>query len=462
MKILDDVLRLVSDFFRKTTDQLKQNWGRAGSSWWFYLVLWASLVVVSVVNVYDVVLKWGLLGDVVGAPEGFWEAFFLYPIGGRLLAGLVFIAILVLVARKSRAWLLALGTLYFATRFLDIDGFIIDFLDSRDTLLLVGRTDLGEGWSLTVAVLNFVVAALLVGALISAFANTRVFQDYRQGVRADLSRLRISEIILWISLLSQVSLFIVAWVYLWLGTNAFAVMLTYPVIGRLLVVVVFGALLAVSVRSRGLLLTLGVAAYLVQLLGVDGMVLAAFGQQDRFFGTLFSDANLAVVGELFGLTFILLPIILIWIAVISIASVVRKRARDRLNTWIDSRRESIYGVEDSDSEKPTRVSLLAVFALITSIVFPLLGLVLAYAARNDFVAARPRKAGVDLAVAATIIGWFGLGVQLLFVIVTFAGGLLQGPSPTDLFFGLFQSVFGFGAFTGGADLLGNLIDVLDS
>ncbi len=462
MKILDDVLRIFADIFKQTTESLKHNWGRSGSPWWFYLILWASVVAVAVVNVFDVVLKWRLLEGVSGAPESFGEALTMYPVGGRLAASLLFIALFVLFAGKSRGSLLGLATVYFAVRFLDIDGFILDSLDSRDTLLLVAGSDLGEVWPLTVTTLNFLVAIFLVVALVLTFTKTRVFEGYREGFREDLSRLRISEIILWIVLLSQVLLFLVAWIYLWLGTDVFAVMFTYPVIGRLFIVILFGLLLAVSVRSRGFLLTIGIVSYLIQLLGIDGMLVQAFGQQERFFDSLFSDRNLLVVGELFGFTFILLPIILIWIAFMNIASVVRKRARDRINGWIDSRRVSIYGVEDSEAEKPTRVSILAVFALITSIVFPILGLVLAYAARNDFVAARPRKAGVDLAVAATIIGWFGLGVQLLFVIVAFVAGMFQGPSPIDLFFGLFQAVFGFGALTGGADFLGNFIDFLDS
>ena len=460
MKIFDNILKVVGELVRDVGSRLQHNWGKSGSPWTLYLFVWALVLATAVVNLFDVILKWSLLEGISGAPQGFVDGLFLYPVGGRLLAGLIFIAAFIYFAGKSKAWLLTLSSSYFVFRFLDVDGLIVDSLGSRDTLSLVRRPDIGEVWPLAVTVLNALVAIFLVGVLINAFTGTRVFQGYRSGLRHDISRLRISEIILWVTLLAQVLFFVVMWVYLWVGVNAFEVMLTYPVLGRLLGVVVFGLLVAVSVKSRGFLLTLGVAGYLFQLLGIDAMLVRAFRQQDRIFGLL--DPNLLAVGEMLTLTFFLLPVLLIWIALITIASVVRKRGRERINSWIDSRRESIYGVEDSDSEKPTRVSILAVFALITSIVFPLLGLVLAYAARNDFVAARPRKAGVDLAVAATIIGWFGLGVQLLFVIVAFVAGVFQGPSPIDLFFGLFQSLFGFGALTGGSDLVWNLIDALDS
>jgi len=462
MKIFDDAMRIFGDFFKNVSHTLERNWGKSDSPWRLYLALWLLVVIASVANIFDIVFKWSLLDGVAGAPEGFLAGLFLYPIGGRLLVSLLFFAVFVFVANKSRAWLLSLSTAYFATRFLDIDGFIVDSLGSRDTLALVRRTDLGEVWPLALTALNVLVALVVVGTLIYTFTKTRAFQSYRAGLKEDFGRLRISEIILWIVLLTQVVLFSVAWLYLWVAADAFEVVLTYPVIGRFLIVFAFGVVVAVSVRSRGALLTLGVTGYLVQLLGIDQMVVMGFGQQDRFFGSLVRDPNLAIVGDLILLSGILLPILLLWIAIISIASVVRKRARTRINSWIDSRRESIYGVEDSDGESPTRVSILAVFALITSIVFPLLGLVLAYAARNDFVAARPRKAGVDLAVAATIIGWFGLGVQLLFVIVAFVAGVFQGPAPIDLFFGLFQSLFGFGALTGGADLIGGVLDILDS
>jgi len=282
------------------------------------------------------------------------------------------------------------------------------------------------------------------------------------GLKAGFARLRISEIILWAVLVTKVVLFLVTWLYLWLVADAFPTMLTYPVSGRLVIVVLFGLLLVFAVRRRVVLLTLAISGYLVQLLGIDAMLVEAFNQVDRISGGQSVEPALLVINELNLLASFLLPVLLIWIAVMTVASVVRNRARNRINAWIDTRRESIYGVEDHGSETPSRVSILAVFALITAIVFPLLGLVLAYAARNDFVAARPKKAGVDLAVAATILGWFGLGVQLLIVIVTFAASVFDGPGPIDLMFGLFRAFFGFSALTGGADLFGTLVDILDS
>ena len=461
MKIFDDVLSLISAASEKFVSAAIKGWGEQVFPWMSFLALWILTALTSILSIFDILRRWSAVGD--GEEQlGFFSALFSYPVGGRLLVALLFLAAVIFLARKSRSWLLGISSVYFIARLLDLDSFVLDLLEAQDPFAQIADANQSPVFSLTFTAVTGITALALVLLLAYTFPKTRAFTAFRTGLREGFSRLRISEIILWVVLLTQAVLFLVAWLYLWLVADAFAVMLTYPVIGRFIIVVLFAILLIFSVRQRGFLLTLAISSYVVQLLGVDGMLVEAFGQQDRIFGGRFGDPNLTVIGELLVLANVLLPILLLWIAVISIASVVRARARRRINTWIDSRRESIYGVEDHGSEAPTRVSVLAVFSLVTAIVFPLLGLVLAYAARNDFVAARPKKAGVDLAVAATIIGWFGLGIQLLLVIVAFVGSVFNGPGPLDLFFGLFQALFGLSALTGGADLFGSLFEIFDS
>lgn len=461
MKIFDGVMSFLAGNSRKFVSSTRQGWKAEGSPWVSLLTLWVLVAFMAVLNIFDILRRWSAVGD--GEEQlGFFSALFSYPVGGRLLVALLFLAAVIFVARRSRAWLFGISAAYFVALFLDLDSFVLDSLDADDPFAQIGDADLSAVFSWLFSAVTVIGAVVLVLLLVYTFPKTRAFTSFRTGLREGFSRLRISEIILWAVLLTQAVLFLVAWLYLWLVADAFPVMLTYPVIGRFVIVVLFAILLIFSVRHRGFLLTLAISSYVIRLLGVDGMLVEAFGQQDRIFGGRFGDPNLTVIGELLVLAGVLLPILLLWIAVISIASVVRARARRRINAWIDSRRESIYGIEDQGSEAPTRVSVLAVFSLVTAIVFPLLGLVLAYAARNDFVAARPKKSGVDLAVAATIIGWFGLGIQLLLVIVAFVGSVFNGPGPLDLFFGLFQALFGLSALTGGADLFGSLFEIFDS
>jgi hypothetical protein len=236
------------------------------------------------------------------------------------------------------------------------------------------------------------------------------------------------------------------------------VLLTYPVIGRFAIGAVFLVAVALSVQKRGFLLFLAVANYVTALVGIDAMLVQQFGQSDRLAESLGRVSELNSVQLIQTFLAVFLPVLLAWIAAISVASRVRKRTRARVNSWVDERRQSIYGAEDQGVSAPTRVSILAVFSLITAIIFPILGLVLAYAARNDFVSANPRKSGLDLAVAATIIGWFGLGIQLLFVITSLVAGFVGGFAVTDLLFGAFSALFGFGALVpGGFEGIGDIL-----
>jgi hypothetical protein len=278
-----------------------------------------------------------------------------------------------------------------------------------------------------------------ISQLVAGFGSGRAGEDrFAQDIKAR----RISEVFLWGVNLFQVSLLLLMWILVWLGGEAFEVMSTYPVIGRFLIWLVFSFLIVYSIRSSSLLISLAATNAVATTLGLDAALVEAFGQQDRFLDALANTSSLYGIQQLVQLAGWLITILLIWTLVLSVARVVRSRARDRIEAWVDARRVAIYGAEDHGSDQPTRVSVLAVLALIGSLVFPVLGLVLAYAARNDFVVAKPRKSGVDLAVAATILGWFGLGAQLFLAIVWVFATAFLGIGLMD-FFGQFAgAIFG--------------------
>ena len=279
--------------------------------------------------------------------------------------------------------------------------------------------------------------------MVDSYRTSKAFASLRTRLRSGISNLRISEVILWVVLLVQGALFVLAWVYLWLGEDAFPVLMTYPAAGRLAIAVIFLVVVALSVRRRSFLLTVATASYAGVVLNIDSMLVQQFGQADRFNDALFATRQLSSVIGLSSLLEVVVPILLLWVALISVGAIVRRRTRSRISAWVDERRTAIYGAEDLGPDAPTRISVLAVLSLVAAIVFPLLGLVLAYAARNDFVAAKPRKSGLDLAIAATIIGWFGLGVQLLFVITAVVGALVGDFSVTELVFTGISALFGF-------------------
>lgn len=392
----------------------------------------------------DIVYRWSLIPE--SADIGFFSAFTLYSVGGRLVAATLFLILFIALGRRRQVWLYLLSALFVVASALDFDGIILDSLESRDTLLLAPPAEVGEIWPLIMVVSAVSVYAVAAVFLVASVIRSSAYRQFRKNLSGDLRALRISEILLWALLLVQGGLALLAWVILAIEPG-FSVFATYPVLGRLVVFIVFLAVTAVSVSSRGALLTVGVASYAMVKFGLDALAVDLFDQSDRFLNGLRSSVYVAPIGEFLALISFLIPILLIWIAVISIASVVRRRGREKINAWVDERRAAIYGAEDANANAPTRVSILAVVSLIAALVFPVLGLVLAYAARNDFVQAQPRKSGLDIAVAATIIGWFGLGVQLLFVSASLSATLLDGPEPLDLLFGFFGVVFGGGALT---------------
>jgi len=443
MKILDNVFESLGKSLDWAGSSLEKVWGKSRSPWWGLFALWVVVSFSLLLNVLDTIRSWRLLEGVNGAPTSFFSAWGLYPIGGRLLLGVLFLALFLWLSRRSRGWLLGLSLLYFALQFLDVDGLVLDTLESRDTLLLVPSAELEGAWPTVVTGVKILAAVGIIIAVVDSYRRSKAFVSYRTRLRSGISNLRISEVILWVVLLVQGALFVLAWVYLWLGEDAFPVLTTYPAAGRLAIAVIFLVVVALSVRRRSFLLTVATASYAGVVLNIDSMLVQQFGQADRFNDALFATRQLSSVIGLSSLLEVVVPILLLWVALISVGAIVRRRTRSRISAWVDERRTAIYGAEDLGPDVPTRISVLAVLSLVAAIVFPLLGLVLAYAARNDFVAAKPRKSGLDLAIAATIIGWFGLGVQLLFVITAVVGGLVGDFSVTELVFAGISALFGF-------------------
>lgn len=407
------------------------------------LVGFVIVALSALLGVVDIGVRWNALPEANSPGLG---ALFMYPIGGRGFFGILFLALFVAVAWRSLSWLVSLTALLVAVRLVDVDGFILDSLESRDTLATAATREIGDVWPILLLAFEILSGAVLVVGAISLLLRSSAWRSFRQGLSDNLAALRISEIILWVTLLVQGSLAILAWVIVWIEPG-YPVFATYPVLGRIVGFVLFVVLAAISVRSRVSLLSVALASFAVLRLGIDELIVGLTGQSDRFETGFLRNPFLNPIAEIQSLIGFLLPVLLLWIGAISIGSVVRRRSRNRINSWIDERRVAIYGAEDVGGDGPRRVSILAVISLIAALVFPVLGLVLAYAARNDFVAAQPRKSGVDLAVAATILGWFGLGVQLLFVSATLAGSILDGPNPIELALGFFGVLFGGGVLT---------------
>ena len=100
-----------------------------------------------------------------------------------------------------------------------------------------------------------------------------------------------------------------------------------------------------------------------------------------------------------------------------------------LDEWVKNRSLELFGegatgAHQTDTSNRS-VSLLAVFALIFSLFLPILGLILAYAARHDIAVSNGRKSGKDMSIAASIISWFSLIVLLLILLVIFIGAVLD-------------------------------------
>lgn len=134
-------------------------------------------------------------------------------------------------------------------------------------------------------------------------------------------------------------------------------------------------------------------------------------------------SNLAREGSLFGLALTLF--------VIAGFKVVRHYANN-VSAWFDARHLEVYGknpTRPSDDE-PRDVSVMAVLSLIFAFIFPIIGLILSYSARNSIVYSKGTKTGLELTIAAAIISWFSL-IVIGFLVFTWvvAGSLLAIVGP---------------------------------
>lgn len=444
MSRTDGLVTSLSDRAQTLLEMLRVDW--AGNSVWARASVystWFAVLLVSVLSLFR------LLRDLPGAlealepPQTFIESLIMYPIGGRLLVLVLFIALVVMFGLRRQSWFLVGGALFNVAWLLDVDRWAIEFLESFDPVAAARTADDAVNPSFLIfltwfALIGF-IAALVFTGLIRAFGGW-----FARSAR----KRRISELFLWVVLLTPALLYSIAWVAFQLSGEVFTDLGVYPVLGRLVGWVGLLVVGTLAISSRPLLLSLGLLSYAIQLFDVDPLLVEMSEARDEFFQELnaFGPALDSFFLVQSWLSFFL-PVLLLWTLVISIAGVVRRRTRARLEGWIDSRRTAIYGAEDVEEDAPRRVSALAVLSLVFAFLVPVLGLVLAYAARNDFVAARPKKSGLDLAVAGTIIGWFGLGFQLFIVILTIVSSFLGGGGPFEIL------LLGMGTFFG--------LDVLD-
>ena len=129
------------------------------------------------------------------------------------------------------------------------------------------------------------------------------------------------------------------------------------------------------------------------------------------------------------------------LAVISLVALSIKalidRYSQRVTAWIDRRIVELYeGETESKAHlEPRTTSVMAVLSLIFSFLFPLIGLILAYSARNEIAVSRGRKYGTDLTIAAGIISWLGIYITAFLILLIAAILPLLGSSDFLFFLG---------------------------
>ena len=449
MTMLDDRLADLAKIPGELGKFAGMRWRAKGTQLVLMVIVWVTLIVDILADTLFLLLRLPGVKKIPTDPPTVLSSLFDYVVGGRLGILLLVLAVVVWFGAKSRAWFFLVAWVYHLAKLVDLDGRFVEAINSRDTLEMVPLTPGLESWQVTTGLLGWLAALAFIGLLVNLVVRSSVFQMVREYVKNVVGARRISELILFWLLVAESLIFILIWVAFFIEGSVFTTLSYYSVLGRLVVWVAFVVLLVLSLRSRAAFLAVAVANFLVKFLSVDAIIEQEFVEQlrqtDLFFPTLAVSANYQGAVTLLGLVGFFIPVFLLWILIVSIGSVVRRRTRARIESWVDTRRQEIYGAEDQGEQGPKRVSILAVFALVFSIVLPVLGLVLAYAARNDMVASQPRKTGLDLAVAATIISWFVLGVQLLLVVITVVAGLFGGGEPLQILLEVFTSVFGWGA-----------------
>jgi len=416
-KILTAARISFRETFRASGIFISQLWGGGYKALLVGLV-WLSLTSNLIFDLAELLIQTALYLSEEGS-RGLLSSLGLYAIGGRIGAVGLFLILVTTLALLSRTFTLWLGAGYGFAIAINLDSFILDSIMSQDPLQPFGASD-SDTLSFLSIFLPVLFFATFSVAIIEVVLTSQAFNSYVQSLSPAITNLKISEIIIWSLLLVFSATSIISWVVLFL-TNETPVFWTYPVVGRLLAVILCVVVALLSVFSRGLLLTFSIFVVVVELVRVDQLLIAVFNQVDRLSEV---PSELSGILEFRLLSLQLLSLGLIWVAIRSIADGVRKRTRARVDEWVDSRRHAIFGAEDQDPASAKRISVLAVLALVVSVPLPLAGLVLAYAARNDFVAANPRKSGLELAIGATIISWFGIGLQgLALALILWAGVL---------------------------------------
>jgi hypothetical protein len=168
-------------------------------------------------------------------------------------------------------------------------------------------------------------------------------------------------------------------------------------------------------------------------------VLWEFGLGELVFSFSIPRSNLSLVQN-FGNNSLLTVLgrVALVLAVVSLVALSIKglidRYSQRVTAWIDRRIAELYEgeTESKANLEPRTTSVMAVLSLIFSFLFPLIGLILAYSARNEIAVSRGRKYGTDLTIAAAIISW--LGIYLTAFLILFIAAILPLLGSSDFFY----------------------------
>jgi len=197
----------------------------------------------------------------------------------------------------------------------------------------------------------------------------------------------------------------------------------YTLGGRAIVLSVFLLLAPLAIYRTRLTFWLGLVL-LVWWNVVDGLLIP--GGLDRW-----KLNRTEILVTLDGVQIVAQIAILLGLVIAIVMTVIQAVANyaKSLDEWVKNRSFELFGenvASDSRADAANRsVSLLAVFALIFSLFLPILGLILAYAARHDIAVSNGRRTGKDIAIAASIISWVSLFVLLLILLVIFLGAVLE-------------------------------------
>jgi hypothetical protein len=126
--------------------------------------------------------------------------------------------------------------------------------------------------------------------------------------------------------------------------------------------------------------------------------------------------------------------VVVSLVLIAIFAIVRRYSA-AVATWFDARHLEVYGSRPPTigTDSPREVSVMAVLSLIFAFVSPIIGLILAYSARNTIVHSQGRKTGLELTIAAAIISWFFIFVFTAFLLSWLLGIFIGVPGLLELF-----------------------------